>query len=153
MSTDKVEKSKESKEEETTEEETNSNAKPAGENKETDNKDEPPDIPAIVDNGDEKSQSESVKSKINSAESTSKLTLNEGRTSSEETLIDIEDPDDYLLYLETILLKIHTRFYSHYDESNQESVCPSHFVHFIKTKTDKMSITDSRFENVATENA
>ncbi|XP_037950739.1 RNA polymerase II subunit A C-terminal domain phosphatase-like [Teleopsis dalmanni] len=32
--------------------------------------------------------------------------------------IEIEDPDDYLLYLETILKHIHSRFYSIYDETN-----------------------------------
>lgn len=34
---------------------------------------------------------------------------------SEDNLIEVEDPDDYLLYLETILKKIHQRFYTHYD--------------------------------------
>lgn len=152
-STDVVELSNESKEEETNEEETNSDAEPEGENKETDNKDEPIGTQSVADNGDEKSQSECVESKTDSAESTSKLTPNEGSTCSEETLIDVEDPDDYLLYLEMILLKIHSRFYSHYDETNQESVCPSLSIRFIKkTKVNTISITDSRFENVATEN-
>lgn len=152
-STNKVEKSIKSKEKETTEEETNSNAEPEGENTEIDNKDEPINTPSVVDNGDEKSQSESVKSKIDSAESTRKLTQNDGSTCSEDTFIDVEDPDDYLLYLETILLKIHSKFYSHYDETNQVSVCPYYSVHFMNTKIDKISITDCRFKNVATENS
>lgn len=36
---------------------------------------------------------------------------------SEDNLIDIEDSDDYLLYLETILRQIHKRFYESYDET------------------------------------
>lgn len=42
-----------------------------------------------------------------------------GATLGDDNLIEIEDPDDYLLYLETILMKIHTRFYEFYDESGQ----------------------------------
>lgn len=33
--------------------------------------------------------------------------------------IEIEDPDDYILYLETILRTIHKRFYEIYDETNE----------------------------------
>lgn len=45
---------------------------------------------------------------------------NANKNSDENTkLIDIEDPDDYLLYLEPILKKIHERFYTHYDETKQ----------------------------------
>lgn len=33
--------------------------------------------------------------------------------------IEIEDPDDYLLYLEVILRNIHKRFYSIYDETTE----------------------------------
>ncbi|KAL5285834.1 CTDP1 family protein [Megaselia abdita] len=33
--------------------------------------------------------------------------------------IEIEDPDDYILYLETILRTIHKRFYEIYDEANE----------------------------------
>lgn len=43
------------------------------------------------------------------------------------------------MYLEAILLKIHSKFYSHYDESNQECVCPSVSVRFIETKVDNIS--------------
>lgn len=54
------------------------------------------------------------------ASSTSKVSTNdENSATSDDTLIDIEDPDDYLLYLETILNKIHTRFYALYDETKQ----------------------------------
>uniref|UniRef100_A0AAG5D5R0 RNA polymerase II subunit A C-terminal domain phosphatase n=1 Tax=Anopheles atroparvus TaxID=41427 RepID=A0AAG5D5R0_ANOAO len=35
----------------------------------------------------------------------------------EKELIEIEDPDDYLLYLEHILLKIHETFYGEYDKT------------------------------------
>lgn len=37
----------------------------------------------------------------------------------DDNLIIIEDPDDYLLYLETILKKIHSRFYKHYEENKK----------------------------------
>lgn len=54
------------------------------------------------------------------ASSTSKISTNdENSATSDDTLIDIEDPDDYLLYLEPILSKIHTRFYALYDETKQ----------------------------------
>ncbi len=35
---------------------------------------------------------------------------------SEDNLVDVEDSDDYLLHLESILKTIHTRFYSYYEE-------------------------------------
>lgn len=38
---------------------------------------------------------------------------------SDDNLIEIEDPDDYLLYLESILQRIHSRFYEIYSEHNQ----------------------------------
>lgn len=54
------------------------------------------------------------------ASSTSKISAtDENSATSDDTLIDIEDPDDYLLYLETILVKIHTRFFAQYDETKQ----------------------------------
>lgn len=37
----------------------------------------------------------------------------------EDMKVEIEDPDDYLLYLETILTSIYSRFYSIYDESKE----------------------------------
>lgn len=33
--------------------------------------------------------------------------------------IEIEDPDDYLMYLEEILKNIHSRFYAIYDETQE----------------------------------
>lgn len=39
----------------------------------------------------------------------------------DDNLIEIEDPDDYLMYLETILMKIHARFYEFHDETKQVS--------------------------------
>lgn len=51
-------------------------------------------------------------------DSTCKLNDDNSAT-TDDTLIDIEDPDDYLLYLESILTKIHTRFYALYDETKQ----------------------------------
>lgn len=40
----------------------------------------------------------------------------------EENLIEIEDPDDYLLYLEHILMKIHETFYEEYEKTKQVTV-------------------------------
>lgn len=37
----------------------------------------------------------------------------------DDNLIEIEDPDDYLLYLEEILKKIHERFYELFDETKE----------------------------------
>lgn len=37
----------------------------------------------------------------------------------EDNLVEIQDPDDYLLYLETILKNIHKRFYETYDETKE----------------------------------
>lgn len=42
-------------------------------------------------------------------------------SNSEDNLIDVEDSDDYLLYLETILKTIHSRFYSYYDTHQKVS--------------------------------
>lgn len=36
---------------------------------------------------------------------------------SDDVLIEVQDPDDYLLYLESILTKIHQRFYELYDKN------------------------------------
>lgn len=38
---------------------------------------------------------------------------------AEDNLIEVEDPDDYLLYLENILLKIHSRFYDMYEKTSE----------------------------------
>lgn len=38
---------------------------------------------------------------------------------TDDHLIELEDPDDYLLYLEQILLKIHARFYEIYEKSKE----------------------------------
>ncbi|KAG5677436.1 hypothetical protein PVAND_007194 [Polypedilum vanderplanki] len=38
---------------------------------------------------------------------------------ADDNLVEVEDPDDYLLYLETILMKIHTRFYEQYDKTSE----------------------------------
>lgn len=40
-------------------------------------------------------------------------------TVEDDNLVEIQDPDDYLLYLEPILLKIHERFYEQYDKMNE----------------------------------
>lgn len=38
---------------------------------------------------------------------------------SEDNLVEISDPDDYLLYLESILKNIHKKFYEVYDETKE----------------------------------
>lgn len=66
--------------------------------------------------------------KVDSVDSTIKLGCIEENSAGDDTLIDIEDPDDYLLYLETILVKIHSRFYTHYDETKQVKQFPCTFL-------------------------
>lgn len=70
-----------------------------------------------------KTNDESDDQKVESVDSTIKLSCIEENSAGDDTLIDVEDPDDYLLYLESILLKIHTRFYSHYNETEQVIAC------------------------------
>lgn len=60
------------------------------------------------------SQASDKKATNLSSEEAAKLSGSE----SDDNLIDIEDPDDYLLYLETILKHIHKRFYESYDENS-----------------------------------
>lgn len=38
---------------------------------------------------------------------------------ADEHLIEVEDPDDYLLYLEQVLRKIHQKFYNIYESTNE----------------------------------
>lgn len=38
---------------------------------------------------------------------------------SDDNLIEVEDPDDYLLYLEQVLINIHKTYYEHFDESKE----------------------------------
>lgn len=52
-------------------------------------------------------------------EEVEKGSLSNGAESDSEQLIEIEDPDDYLLYLEQILIKIHSRFYEIYERSKE----------------------------------
>lgn len=51
--------------------------------------------------------------------STSKSTPGVRITHDGQKQIEIEDPDDYLLYLEVILRNIHKRFYAIYDETTE----------------------------------
>jgi RNA polymerase II subunit A-like phosphatase len=43
----------------------------------------------------------------------------ETKDDNEDNLVEIQDPDDYLLYLESILKLIHTKFYKIYDKSKE----------------------------------
>uniref|UniRef100_A0A182RTN8 RNA polymerase II subunit A C-terminal domain phosphatase n=1 Tax=Anopheles funestus TaxID=62324 RepID=A0A182RTN8_ANOFN len=67
---------------------------------ETDKQEEPP--------GDNESLAESFAKEEEKSATNSK---------QEKDLIEVEDPDDYLLYLEHILLKIHKMFYEEYDKT------------------------------------
>lgn len=52
-------------------------------------------------------------------EDVDKAASSNGADSDSDQLIEIEDPDDYLLYLEQILVKIHSRFYDIYERSKE----------------------------------
>ncbi|KAL7049845.1 hypothetical protein ACKWTF_003877 [Chironomus riparius] len=41
------------------------------------------------------------------------------KNNDDDNLIEVQDPDDYLLYLESILQKIHERFYEQYDKTKE----------------------------------
>lgn len=99
----------------------------------------PIDEASSTDNSNEK-VNESDDQKSDPTDATSKLSTNEENSVGDDILIDVEDPDDYLLFLEGILFKIHSRFYTHYDETKQvcyqyrkNRTCSSH--HKIKNHT------------------
>lgn len=48
-----------------------------------------------------------------------KVSENGSDKDDEDNLIEVQDPDDYLLYLESILQKIHERFYQQYDKTKE----------------------------------
>lgn len=103
--------------------------------------------------GSSDNKSESKKEE-DSNNTTVKLSAKEENSSSDDTLIDVEDPDDYLLYLESILIKIHTRFYAHYDETKQVNhlIC-IFFGQFSGNNSSFFDFTpDTRLKNAATEN-
>lgn len=106
----------------------------------SDNKDVEPNVSSDSTTDEQKSQTEKEINRIDETSCSSSTENTESNTSKEkkpdstdctnkiidesgdDNLIDVEDPDDYLLYLETILMKIHSRFYSHYDENKQVSL-------------------------------
>lgn len=103
---------------------TSNDEKSSEEDKEPTVKEAESNVEVAGSSSDDKSEEKTEENedpKTDSAQSTSKLSTKEENSSGDETLIDIEDPDDYLLYLETILVKIHTRFYAYYDETKQVS--------------------------------
>lgn len=53
---------------------------------------------------------------------TSENGLNNGKEEKEEEMVEIDDPDDYLLYLEDILKEIHKTFYVNYDKMESGQV-------------------------------
>ncbi|XP_055627191.1 RNA polymerase II subunit A C-terminal domain phosphatase [Toxorhynchites rutilus septentrionalis] len=81
-------------------------------------KEKPPETPSESDEKSEKGKvndSKDVKSKKDPDEKHTAESL------SDDNLIHIEDPDDYLLYLEHILLKIHQTFYQEYEKTQKIS--------------------------------
>lgn len=67
---------------------------------------------------DKKEESEKMKG---GKKSSGKNEEDKNEKIKEDSLIEIEDPDDYLLYLEHILLKIHQTFYEEYENTKQIS--------------------------------
>lgn len=49
-------------------------------------------------------------------DSTTLIPITDSQKNTENDFIEIEDPDDYLIYLEDILKKIHREFYESYDK-------------------------------------
>lgn len=67
-----------------------------------------------------KNESNSVEDELSNEETGRTVELKTAEAAlSADKLIQSEDSDDYLLYLESILLKIHSRFYEFYDENKQ----------------------------------
>lgn len=92
--------------------------KPSEEKSETDNKDPEPE--ASEANKDE-TKSSSTESKVSEAKEDPEEP-NKKKTATddyEDNLVEVPDPDDYLLYLESILKLIHERFYESYDKSKE----------------------------------
>lgn len=50
------------------------------------------------------------------------ITIPEPEKEDERNMVEIEDPDDYLIYLEDILKKIHHKFYEAYDKMESGDV-------------------------------
>uniref|UniRef100_A0A1Q3EZ87 RNA polymerase II subunit A C-terminal domain phosphatase n=1 Tax=Culex tarsalis TaxID=7177 RepID=A0A1Q3EZ87_CULTA len=69
---------------------------------------------------EKKPDSDSVDGKKEDA-SEEMVVVKKPESDSGENLIEIEDPDDYLLYLENILQKIHEMFYKEYDSTKEIS--------------------------------
>ena len=74
--------------------------------------------------GDLDKKNDTDKSKKTPEESTSKEETPEA-DKGEEELVEVEDDDDYLLYLEVILRTIHTAYYDLYDQMREEKDSPS----------------------------
>lgn len=60
------------------------------------------------------SDTENSKSQESNTENNNEDKKNE---EDDDNLIEVQDPDDYLLYLESILIRIHERFYEQYDKT------------------------------------
>jgi RNA polymerase II subunit A-like phosphatase len=67
---------------------------------------------------EENSKTDEKKSETD-VEMKEKVSENGSEKDDEDNLIEVQDPDDYLLYLESILQKIHERFYQQYEKTKE----------------------------------
>lgn len=75
------------------------------------------------DKSDDAEDTDHTTGKENAKSKSEEKEIKSNNTSdTEENLIEIEDPDDYLLYLEQILKKIHKKFYEVFDEKKQVEI-------------------------------
>ncbi|KAH8290333.1 hypothetical protein KR054_001962 [Drosophila jambulina] len=79
----------------------------------------PEDNEVAVASSTSSTEEKSPKAKGEDLASTSKSPPDESTAQDGQKQIEIEDPDDYLLYLEVILRNIHKRFYAIYDETTE----------------------------------
>ncbi|GJQ76601.1 hypothetical protein Trydic_g15464 [Trypoxylus dichotomus] len=75
----------------------------------------------LLDNNEKVEHKESVvdiieNSKQKMEDKTDNSAIDDNAKKIEDEYLDVEDPDDYLLYLEDILKKIHSQFYKEYDQ-------------------------------------
>lgn len=89
----------------------------------TEEKEEEPELLAKITIANIDTKADCTTSNVAGASSTTSTeeSVKNFNSDSEDNLIEIEDPDDYLLYLETILKKIHQRFYTFYEENKTVS--------------------------------
>jgi RNA polymerase II subunit A-like phosphatase len=60
-----------------------------------------------------------IKEDTNDVEIKNEKKEKDAKDGGDDSLVEIQDPDDYLLYLEAILIKIHNRFYELYERTSE----------------------------------